>query len=221
MTPGARLAVSNVRMLRRGRKEQATATLFCPKDRARRPVAGCYGCPHRGDVRVEGKDHWVQCLMALPPPSPRSPSDAPVSDYMTHNVVCVTPDLSVAELVLLLVEKRLTGAPVVNDQGMVIGVVSQSDLVRESYDEAEAWVDAEHSPSDRLKGPAFEPPIGSTVAGVMTAAPRVLRESATLRQAGQVMAQERVHRLPIVDEQGVVVGILSTLDLARFVANSD
>lgn len=222
MGNSGRVTVSNVRVLERGRKERASSSVFCPKDRARRPLAGCFGCPEKLEVTAQGKEHWVDCKLAFAPPPPRSPADAPVSEHMTAGVVCVAPDLPVAELVLLLVEQRLTGAPVVSEQNLVIGVVSQSDLVRQRYDEAGAWVDAEgRTPPPPVRSAAVDTAIGSTVAGVMSAAPRVLRETDTLRQAGRVMAQERVHRLPIVDERGAPVGILSTLDLARFVGHAD
>lgn len=54
----------------------------------------------------------------------------PLSEVMTRDVLCVLPDLDLGELTALLLELNIGGAPVVDDAGFPIGVVSRSDLVR-------------------------------------------------------------------------------------------
>jgi CBS domain-containing protein len=144
---------------------------------------------------------------------------APVGSIMTHEVICVRPDVSVDELVLLLVEHGISGVPVVDEAGRPIGVASRADVLWESYDETE-------SRSEETRANSFTEEIEShprphvTVGEIMTSTALSLPESATLSQAAAVMVEQGVHRLPIVDETGVVVGIVSASDLLAWFARS-
>ena len=147
--------------------------------------------------------------MALPTPNRASPPgrrDARsaadgirVSTVMTNDVVCVSEDLTIEELATLFLERGISGAPVVDSQGYPLGVVSKTDIVRDTYEAGG----------------------GATVQDIMTPLTFKLYEHAALSQAAALMAYEGVHRVPVVSEQGRVVGILSSLDVMRWLALND
>ncbi len=121
-----------------------------------------------------------------------------VASIMTGDVVCVRADLPIAALHELLANEQFTGAPVVDDRGIPMGMVSQTDLVSAE-------------PCDT----------GTTVNDIMMPMAFVLHETATVAQASALMASEGVHRLPVVDDRGAVVGIVSTMDVVRWVAQHE
>ncbi len=127
----------------------------------------------------------------------------PVSALMTTDVVCVAAGLSLAELMGLLVERRFSGVPVVDREGRPVGMISKSDLLRSSY--------------EALQGKA--PP--TKVGEVMAPLALTIKHNAPISQAAALMAYEGVHRIPIVSDDGRVVGILSTIDVVRWLAYHD
>ncbi len=125
-------------------------------------------------------------------------NEMPIAAVMTHDVVCVGPDLSIAALTTLLVERGISGVPVVDENAVPIGMVSKTDLLRLPP----------------------EVPAVATVADYMTPIAFTLREDAPLAQAAALMAWEGVHRIPVCSADGDVVGILSTLDVVRWLASA-
>ena len=120
----------------------------------------------------------------------------PLSEVMTGHVVCVLPDLGLAQLTELLLELNISGAPVVDDGGRPLGVVSRADILGAPRQDA-------------------------TVADIMMPVAFTLPESASLSRAAALMAFEGVHRVPVVSDQGRVVGIVSSLDVSRWLARND
>lgn len=129
--------------------------------------------------------------------APDAAAATAVGEIMQRDVVCVPPDLDLDRLVALLVEHGIGGAPVV-DEGRPIGVVSKTDVVR---------VCSESRPRSNVR-----------VRDIMMPLSFKLTESASISQAAALMAYEGVHRVVIVGMAGDVVGILSSLDVLRWVA---
>jgi len=119
---------------------------------------------------------------------------------MSHDVTCADSELSAQALVELLLRKRFGGVPVVDREGKPVGIASKTDLLREVY-ETYGW----------------SPPTG-VVSDVMTESAFGLPENASLAHAAAMMAYERVHRVPILSDDGKVIGIVTPLDLARWLA---
>ena len=146
---------------------------------------------------------------------------------MTTDVVCVAPDLSVETLTLMMLERGFSGAPVVNAERKAIGVVSKTDILRRSVD-GETYV-AEPPRIPVRAGVSYDPGAGfhveivpvATVGEIMTSVAFTLSEQATIAEAAALMAFERTHRVPVVSRSGVVVGIVSSLDVLRWIAESE
>ena len=202
-----------VRRTETGRGPDTTEmTVLCPVRDSSVSVAVCADCARREAGVSDGPGKAsVRCRVPIEPQ--QSPEDdraipsllerTPVSTLMTTDVTCVSPSLDIEDLADLFLSRRISGAPVVNSHGHPIGVVSKTDLVREHY-EAELFSDASLLPG--------------TVADVMCESALRLPESSSLAQATAIMAQEGLHRLPIVSDSGAVVGILSALDVVRWLA---
>lgn len=172
----------------------------------------CMGCRYCFGTYVEAGKASVLCMHkkavetsealhlqvgVVPTVADRSP----VSALMTTDVVCVSDTLSVASLTALLVERCFSGVPVVDAEGRPVGMVSKSDLLRQHHEGGN--------------------PDKTRVADVMAPVAFTIKHSAPISQAAALMAYERVHRLPIVSDDGKVVGILSTIDVVRWLAYHD
>jgi len=119
-----------------------------------------------------------------------------ISSLMMRPPVCVRIHDTVASVLTLLLDAHLHAAPVVDARQHLIGFVSLSDLAGAAYDEA---------------------PIDD----VMTRLVISLRASSTVTMAAALMAYEGLRQLPIVDVENRVVGLLSALDVLRWLAQED
>ncbi len=126
-----------------------------------------------------------------------------VSSIMTSAVITVAPEVSLEALISLLVDENISGVPVVDAEGVTIGMVSKSDLLSEASDLADL---SARTPERR------------TVADVMTSAPVSVPLSASIQEASALMVSHHVHRLTVVDAQARLVGIVTTFDITRWVA---
>jgi CBS-domain-containing membrane protein len=145
-----------------------------------------------------------------------------VGDVMTTSVLAVRPDTTLKEVANLLVEHRISGLPVVDEAGRVVGVVSEADLlVKEQEPGALA-----RGPLDRIFGESQElrqqraKAEARTAGEAMTAPAITVDASRTVHQAASLMIERRVNRLPVV-EDGRLVGIVTRADLVRSFVRSD
>jgi CBS domain-containing protein len=127
-----------------------------------------------------------------------------VADLMQRDVKTVSEDATIAEAVTALVDAQVSGLPVLDGAGKIVGVISTTDVL-----EAESET-ADSEGRERL----FE---STRVSEIMTRQPRVIGPAADLRSAAQQMLRQQVHRL-FVEEHGVLVGVVSQTDIVRAVA---
>lgn len=197
----------------------------------------CLSCPETGGVvPVSGEpaDH-VSCRSersAMPASGSATGTLAdrtPVSAVMTTRVLAVRPDVSLDALADIFLDRGIGGAPVVDEEGRPVGMVSKTDLVRERLvtgDTGEAvaagWQPSRgHFRVEMESGFHAEALPKALVAEVMTPTAFVLSENAPLAQAAALMAFEGVHRVPVVSDDGKVVGIITSLDVLRWMAQQD
>ena len=147
-----------------------------------------------------------------------------VADVMTSNPITVTPQTPLQEAIKLLAEKHISGLPVIDDSGKLVGVISETDLMwQESGVEAPPYIMILDSVI-YLQNPArYEKEIhkvlGQTVGEVMTSKPISIQSSQSLREAAHIMHNKKISRLPVVDNQGdKVIGLLTQGDIIRSMA---
>ncbi|MET7426313.1 CBS domain-containing protein [Dactylosporangium sp. NPDC005555] len=136
-----------------------------------------------------------------------------VRDVMSTGVVTVAPDLGYKQIVDLLVEFGVSAVPVVDDRRRVLGVVSEADLLHKvEFNGAEVHARLFERRRRRL---AKEKAAGENAESLMTAPAVIVAATATLTDAARLMEQRNVKRLPVVDDSGNLVGIVSRRDLLR------
>jgi CBS domain-containing protein len=141
-----------------------------------------------------------------------------VSDLMTHSVVRVPADAPFKEIVKLLSDHDITAVPVVDDADRTLGVVSEADLLRrESTQPDPAGL------LTVLDTPGKETPrsVATTAAALMSSPAVVARPEWSVVQAARVMDRSHVKRLPVVDETGRLIGIVSRADVLRVFLRHD
>ncbi len=145
-----------------------------------------------------------------------------VRDVMTRAVLAVRPETTLKEVARLLVEHRISGLPVVDDEDRVVGVISEADLLVKEQDPGVF----EPSPLDRIFGTSEElrelraKAEARTAGEAMTSPAITIEASRSLHQAAGVMIERRVNRLPVV-EDGRLVGIVTRADIVRAFVRSD
>lgn len=142
-----------------------------------------------------------------------------VSSLMTRKVVTVRPEMPVAELATLLVERRLSAVPVTDGSGRVLGIVSEGDLMRRRETGTEArqpwWLRAFAAPQALAEH--YVKSHGLVAKDVMTHPPLTIGPDASLGEAAELMERRRVKRLPVV-QQDRLIGIIARADLVRALA---
>jgi CBS domain-containing protein len=145
-------------------------------------------------------------------------------DVMSHNPVSLGEDLTVHEAVVFLTERRISAAPVINEAGRPVGVISEADILRHDREHAEHlyWlpqkeVDRELTleSGEHLSGNSFEVevPDVTRVKDIMNPIIYAVRQSTPIFEVVNQLVKRRIHRLFVVDDGGSLVGVITTLDL--------
>jgi len=136
-----------------------------------------------------------------------------VQDVMTESVVSVGEHTAYKDIVETLARHKVSAVPVVDDDGRVVGVVSEADLLHKL--EFQGVQPLTHLLERKQRRQAREKATGDMAAELMTGPPVTIGRQDTVSGAARIMDQERIKRLPVVDEQGRLVGIVSRADLLR------
>ncbi len=167
----------------------------------------------RGLITVDD----TEIVLYEPHPVRELPAALTAADVMTREVTSVARDAPVRKVVELMLARAYRVVPVV-DAGVPVGIITNGDLVRRGglgvrvdllrgLDRPEV-----HAVLERLAG-------SDKVAGeVMTPDPVTARATETLPRLAEIMARRRLKRLPVVDDRGALVGMVSRVDLLRIAA---
>jgi CBS domain-containing protein len=143
-----------------------------------------------------------------------------VSDVMTPNVLSVPPDASVVAVAQLMLQKRISGVPVIDDRGNLVGIVSEGDFLRRAETgtgrRRPRWTEFFLGPG-RLAD-EYVRLSGRKVSDVMTHEVQTVAPDAPLEQVARLMERHNIKRLPVV-ANGKVVGIVTRANLLHAVAS--
>ena len=138
------------------------------------------------------------------------PSRRKVGSVMVTDVTTVGPDTPFKAVAVLLASWNISGAPVVDEDDHVLGVVSQGDLLQHE------------APHGRLGNRQVKRKAGATfVSDLMTKPAVTVRKDDDVTLAAKLLEEHRFHRLPVVDDEGKLVGIVSRSDLLRVFLRTD
>lgn len=140
-------------------------------------------------------------------------------DVMTHDVITVRPDMPVGEMARLLVENHISGAPVTDDDGALVGIVTEKDLIERNKKlhlptvvtlfDAVIYLESEKHFKEELKKM-----VASTVEDIMVRKVVTVDEEASIREMATVMSEEGKDLLPVLRE-GKLIGIVGKEDIVR------
>jgi CBS-domain-containing membrane protein len=182
--------------------------VYCPDKARSMTLEHCMACKHWAGLHIDPRDHvsFLECAGAPEQSVPAASAGTRVSDVMTPIVVCVRPDLSVWAVLEMFRDERISAAPVIDEHARPLGVVSKTDLL---------------AARNMVRGIDAPERFPATVQDLMTPLVFAIREHVPVPQAAGLMAVEGVRHVIVVAASGEVVGILSAIDVLRWVAERD
>ena len=143
-------------------------------------------------------------------------------ELMSTNVITVTGEIPVRELAKILSDNNIGGAPVVDDQGGVVGVVTESDLIDQNKKvhiptvvailDSFIFLESPEKMEKELKKMA-----GSKVEDIFVHEVITVQQDTPLDEVATLMAEKKVHTLPVLDEKKLV-GVIGKSDIIRTIA---
>jgi len=148
--------------------------------------------------------------------------DLTAADIMKKNVVTVRKDTTVEDLAKLLSKHKISGAPVVNDDNQIVGIVSEEDLVSLDADihfphyfqflDSVIFLESTKKFEERVRKAA-----ATAVADIMITDVITVQKDTPAHEVATVMTDRKVNRLPVLDRD-VLVGIITRADLVRAIS---
>lgn len=137
-------------------------------------------------------------------------------DVMSRKVVAVESWLILPEVAKVFEEKCISGAPVVDETGRILGVISLTDLVRARRDSGDGVPVFHHELEDTARAFGFhlEELDKTRALEVMTPGAIALDEETPVEEVAKVMLESRIHRV-LITRRGKLAGIVTTMDLMR------
>lgn len=140
-------------------------------------------------------------------------------DIMSKDVVSVQSQTSVAELAKLLTTHHISGVPVIDDVGKVVGVVTESDLIDQSKKlhiptvitilDSVFYLENPDKMEDEMKKIA-----GTKVGDICSGPPKTISPDTQLDEIATIMAESNIHTIPVLDEEKLV-GIIGKKDIIK------
>ncbi len=176
-------------------------------------------------VSLQGQISWLHC---------RGGKIVKVGDVMVKDVIAFKPDDKIADVIETLRKRRISGAPVVDETGKVIGVISEADIVRLNspieLPEIEInpfnpfafieihnyWKKVEKIPEEIKR--RHEILVNGVVRDAMSKKPVTISPEASISEAARIMRKNDFNRLPVVDREGKLIGIIARQDIIGVLA---
>ena len=147
-------------------------------------------------------------------------------EIMTSPVFTVSPDTPVAQVARLLCDKHISGVPVVDDTGRLVGIVTEIDLIkRHARIHFPIYLPFLDSliflESPRRYTQDVRRALGATAEEIMTQPVSTANLETDVEEIATLMVDDRVNPIPILDERGELVGIVSHTDIVRLVEQAE
>lgn len=143
-------------------------------------------------------------------------------DIMTKDVITIRSEATVEELARLLMEHRISGVPVVNDENKIEGIVTENDLIRKNkrlhIPTVIRLFDAYLMVGSKSMEKEIKNMAATTVDEICTREVVSITEETSLDEIATIMAEQHTHLLPVLSE-GEVVGIVGKADVVRSMTN--
>lgn len=143
-----------------------------------------------------------------------------IKTIMTKKVISCSPETTVAEIARLLFDRNLTGMPVVDGKGKVVGIVTEYDLMSKYMGvHIPTYVKLLESLGRNEVGTRIrdelEAILRTTAREIMTDKAVTVSPESTVESAAVIFSEQRINPLPVVDKAGKLVGIVSRADIVK------
>ena len=149
-----------------------------------------------------------------------------VKDVMTRDVLAVRPDAHVTAVARLFREHAISGMPVVDSEGIVVGLITELDLVarhaRPHFPSYFGFLDSIiYLESPRRYHESMRHILATTAGELMTAPVRTVDPDMNVQDLATLMVERNVNPVPVLDDQGHLVGIVSHTDLLKMIEQAE
>jgi CBS domain-containing protein len=149
-----------------------------------------------------------------------------VAEVMSRDPILARPDQPLKEAIQILADRRISGLPVVDDTGKLVGIISETDLMWQETDVTPPAYIMLLDSVIYLENPGryerdLHKALGQTVGEVMSSEPVItITPDKLVKDAAKLMHERHINRLPVLDNTGKLVGILTRGDIVRAMAAS-
>jgi CBS domain-containing protein len=144
-------------------------------------------------------------------------------DIMSRDIITVTEESTIKELAKILTNNQISGVPVIDDSGKLVGVVTESDLIFQTKKvhiptvitilDSVFYLENPDKMGDEMKKMA-----GSKVKDILTSSPVTVTEETPLDEIATIMSEKNFHTLPVVNKD-TLVGVIGKKDIIRTLIN--
>ena len=141
-------------------------------------------------------------------------------DVMVKKVITINKNASVAELSELLIKNKISGVPVVDDSGKLVGIATEGDLIVRDADlhfpryfkllDSIIYLESLNKFKRNLRKY-----LGTKVEDVMTSKVKIVKEDTPVNVVANIMVRNNVNRVPVLDNDGNLVGIITRADIVK------
>lgn len=175
-----------------------TTSVHCPKKQHSSTLDACLKCPHLVRHTTSNGHGYLECHV----PAPLSAPHDTCGEWLSPAAVCLDGELDASVAADLLEQAGVSAAPVLDDNQVFVGMVSTTSLAQLRLEAAQ------------LHG--FGRQVPREVEDAMSTHAATLTEDSTVAQAAELMTSHGVDQIPVLADDGHLVGVISALDLVRW-----
>jgi CBS domain-containing protein len=144
-----------------------------------------------------------------------------IKDIMTEKVITVTKNTTIGELSKILLKSKISGVPVVDDEGKLIGMVTDADIITEDMEPifpiyfdpliiSYAFIENFEKYKKDIKEY-----LETSVEEIMIRRVKSVKKETSISEAAKIMVRDKINRIPVVDENNKVIGIVARADILK------
>lgn len=147
-------------------------------------------------------------------------ADLLAKDIMSKNVITVTKDTSIEELSKILLKNKISGVPVVDDEGRLIGIATEADLIVKDADlhfpryfellGSIIYLESLEKFKNNLRKY-----LGTKVEDIMTSKVITTKPDSKINEVANMMIRKKINRIPVIDDDKKVIGIITRADIVK------